>query len=163
VQGGLLAWISSDPLAVVGEDLNPNERGRCCPRSDLATDTSRPATRAPLRQPASPRQLAAWAAWGSCAAYWVLIVTGYTLVVRHGTVPDPLNELAWRIGYGSFATVGAIIAARRPGNRIGWILCAVGLAAAVASFAQDYATFALLGRRQWLPGGLVLGWLGSWP
>jgi hypothetical protein len=99
------------------------------------------------------------AAWGSCAVYWVLIVTGYTLVVRHGTVPDPLNELAWRISYGSFATVGAIIAARRPGNGIGWILCAVGLAAAVANFAQDYATFALLGRPQWLPGGLVLGWL----
>jgi hypothetical protein len=33
----------------------------------------------------------------------------------------------------------------------------------VAGFAQDYAAYALLRRQEWLPGGLVMGWLGSWP
>jgi hypothetical protein len=39
---------------------------------------------------------------------------------------EPLREVGWRLGYGSFATVGAIIISRRPRHVIGWILCVVG-------------------------------------
>jgi hypothetical protein len=108
-------------------------------------------------------QTAARVAWGICALYWVAITVGYALRLSHGVGFAVLDELGWRIGYGSFATVGAFIASRRPGNVLGWVLCAVGLASAVAGFAQDYASYALLGRKEWLPGGLVMGWLGSWP
>ncbi len=130
----------------------------------MATSTARSATWAPPGPDAPTKnQLAAWVAWGSCALYWAAISLGYALVLSHGTARSIYDELGWRIGYGSFATVGAFIASRRPGNVLGWILCAVGLASAVAGFAQDYASYALLGRKEWLPGGLVMGWLGSWP
>jgi hypothetical protein len=43
------------------------------------------------------------------------------------------RQLGWRIGYGSLATVGAVIVSRRSFNVIGWILCAVGLTGAVAA------------------------------
>jgi hypothetical protein len=33
----------------------------------------------------------------------------------------------------------------------------------VAGFAQDYASFALLGREDRLAGGMLMGWFGSWP
>jgi hypothetical protein len=95
--------------------------------------------------------------------YWVAIGIGYALRLSNQTAAPVMDELTWRIGYGSCATVGALITSRRPRNVIGWILCAVGLSSAVAGFAQDYATFALLGRQRQLVGGLVLGWLGSWP
>jgi hypothetical protein len=115
------------------------------------------------RDATAERRVAAGVAWGICALYWVAISTGYALQLSHGTAQPAVEELGWRIGYGSFATVGAVIVSRRPRNRIGWILCVVGLTSGVAGFAQDYATWALVHRREWLPGGLVLGWLGSWP
>jgi hypothetical protein len=95
--------------------------------------------------------------------YWIAISAGYVLRLSNGTAADAAEEVTWRIGYGGCATVGAVVAARRPRNVIGWILCAGGLASAVAGFGQDYASYALLRRQAWLPGGLVMGWLGSWP
>jgi hypothetical protein len=108
-------------------------------------------------------EVQAWVAWGICALYWVAISTGYALRLSYDVGFHVLDELGWRIGYGSCATVGAIIASRRPRNVLGWILCAVGLTSGVAGFAQDYASYALVHRHDWLAGGLVLGWLGSWP
>jgi len=93
----------------------------------------------------------------------VAISAGYALRLSHSTGFPVFDELGWRIGYGSCVTVGAIIVSRRPRNVLGWILCAVGFASAVAGFGQDYASYALLDRQEWLPGGLVMGWLGSWP
>jgi hypothetical protein len=95
--------------------------------------------------------------------YWIAIGTGYALRLSHGVGFHVLDELGWRVGYGSCATVGAVIVSFRQRNVLGWILCAVGLASAVAGFAQDYASYALLRRQEGLPGGLVMGWLGSWP
>jgi hypothetical protein len=130
----------------------------------VATGTGRSATRAPSRQDSHAKgQVAARVAWGICALYWVAISTGYALRLSHGVGFAVLDELGWRTGYGSCATIGAFIASRRPRNVLGWVLCAVGLSSAVAGFAQDYASYALLDRREWLPGGLVMGWLGSWP
>jgi hypothetical protein len=130
----------------------------------VATGTGSTAIRAPSRRAAPTKgQLAAGVAWGICALYWIAITVGYALRMSHGVGFPILDEVGWRIGYGSFATVGAVIASRRPRNVLGWILCAVGLSSAVAGFAQDYAAYALLDREEWLPGGLVMGWLGSWP
>jgi hypothetical protein len=130
----------------------------------VATRTDRAITGAPGKWDAlAERRVAAWVGWGICALYWVAISVGYGLRLSHEVGFHVLDELSWRIGYGSCATVGAVIVSRRPRNVLGWILCAVGLTSAVAGFAQDYASYALLNRQQWLPGGLVLGWLGSWP
>jgi hypothetical protein len=85
----------------------------------------------------------------------------YALQLSNGTAQPAVEELGWRIGYGSFATVGAVIVSRRPRNRIGWMLCVVGLTSGVAGFAQDYATWALVDRPKWLPGGL--SWAGWGP
>jgi hypothetical protein len=130
----------------------------------VATDTGRSGTWAPSRQETPAKgHIAAWVAWGSCAVYWVAVSTGYAPQLSHGTAAEIVRELGWRLSYGSFATVGAVIVSRRPRHVIGWILCVVGITVAVAGFAQDYAAYALLRRQEWLPGGLVMGWLGSWP
>ena len=130
----------------------------------MATGTGRSAIRAPSRRDLPAKgQAAARVAWGICAFYWIAISAGYALQLSHGTAQPIPEELSWRVSYGSFATIGAVIASRRPHNVIGWILCIVGLSSAVAGFAQDYASYALLQRSEWLPGGLAMGWLGSWP
>ncbi len=62
----------------------------------------------------------------------------------------------------AFSVVGALIATRRPDNAVGWILCAAGLCFALASFAGEYSTHALVTEPGSLPGGDVMAWLGSW-
>ena len=52
----------------------------------------------------------------------------------------------------TFALVGAVVASRRPGNAIGWLLIAEGLAWTLALFCQGYVAFAVYTR----PGSLPL-------
>ena len=56
-----------------------------------------------------------------------------------------------------------MIVARQPRNRIGWLCCAVGFLVGPGFFGQDYAWYTLVQRPGSLPGGLAMGWLGSWP
>jgi signal transduction histidine kinase len=61
-----------------------------------------------------------------------------------------------------YGVVGAIILVRRPGDRIGWLFCAVGLLFPVESFAEQYAHLGLLTAPGSLPGAAAMAWLQSW-
>ncbi len=52
----------------------------------------------------------------------------------------------------AFATVGAMVAARVPGNRIGWVFCATGLVTAAGILAYEYANYGLYAPSGRLPG-----------
>ena len=62
----------------------------------------------------------------------------------------------------SFATVGALVASRQPGNLIGWIFCALGLFLPLAGASEEYALYALVTKPGSLPGGEVMAWLAAW-
>ena len=64
------------------------------------------------------------------------------------------------VGTLSFSTVGALVAYKRPGNPIGWLLCATGLLEALTAFGGEYGTYALVAGS--LPGGVFTLWLASW-
>src|SRR3712207_1076822 len=53
------------------------------------------------------------------------------------------------------ATVGAIVASRRPKNPVGWLVCLFGVVVSTSSFASQYAIYALLARLA--PGGRGAG------
>ena len=61
-----------------------------------------------------------------------------------------------------YATVGAILASRKPRNPIGWILVAVGSAFGLAFFTEGYARYALETNPGALPFGDVAAWFGTW-
>src|SRR6202045_338170 len=61
----------------------------------------------------------------------------------------------------AFAFVGPVIVARRPGNRIGWVACGIGLLTAVYDFGLGYATFGNYVNRS-LPGLGFVHWLEQW-
>jgi hypothetical protein len=63
----------------------------------------------------------------------------------------------------AYATVGALIASRRPENPIGWLFCLAALSVQVGVFAGEYARYALLTKPGSLPGGLAMAWLAAWP
>jgi hypothetical protein len=101
-------------------------------------------------------------AWATLVVYWGLAGAGFLLRVLNDPAVDVADELAARIGWGAFPTVGAVIVARQPHNRVGWLCCSVGLLLGPAFFGQDYAWYALL-HEPGLPGGWAMAWLGQWP
>ena len=63
---------------------------------------------------------------------------------------------------GTFATVGALIVANRPGIAVGWLFAALGLSFALVVLASEYAAYAVVTRPGALPAGPLMAWLGSW-
>jgi len=62
----------------------------------------------------------------------------------------------------AFALVGAVVAARRPANPIGWLFLAIGLSGALGVVSNEYATYTLVTDPGALPGGAVAAWLSGW-
>jgi hypothetical protein len=66
------------------------------------------------------------------------------------------------LGTLSYAPIGALIAARRPANPVGWLLCLWGVALSVGHFGAQYAIYTLLAQPDSLPAGEALAWIASW-
>ncbi|HEY6276206.1 MAG TPA: hypothetical protein VIX86_07725 [Streptosporangiaceae bacterium] len=57
---------------------------------------------------------------------------------------------------------GFVLASRRPGNRIGWLFLAAGLALGLGAFSNPYALHALVVDPGSLPAGRLFGWVSNW-
>jgi hypothetical protein len=95
------------------------------------------------------RRAAAWLAW----PLWTIVVA----IVALGFLLWPVSEVALVPLVLStalpFATVGALVASRRPYNPVGWLFIAFGVAAALRFTGSQYATYALVTHPGSLPGG----------
>jgi hypothetical protein len=105
-------------------------------------DTVEPSVTAAVKEPRHDRlgpRSASWLAW----ALWLLVAlvdaVGFALLMgnealstreraAHGLTLTPFL---------AFATVGAVIMARRPGNRIGWLCWAIGFALSLSLLGGD--------------------------
>jgi hypothetical protein len=116
-------------------------------------------------KPVSPRVKA------TAIALWVLTLVGAVAMVPGslpGVVPgdrqpgltDTLLFLLLGLDALACATVGALIAVRRPDNRIGWLLSLLGVAivAAFAGFSIGSVRATTLGRDDVVAG--LFGWMG---
>jgi hypothetical protein len=114
----------------------------------------------------SPRVSAwlAWSVWALSVAFALSSVPLYwstsPSVVLLG-VPQIVAVLALAALVLAFSTVGALIVARRPGNSVGWILCAAGLTIGVTTLASGYAVFSLAAPSR-LPGTEWAAWFAYW-
>jgi hypothetical protein len=105
----------------------------------------------------------AWMAVATLAVYWGLAGAGFLLRAVNDPTMDVAAELLERLGWGAYPTVGAVIVARQPHNRVGWLCCAIGFLLGPAFFGQDYAWYALIHEPESVPGGWAMAWLGQWP
>jgi len=109
--------------------------------------------------PGDPRsRLILWGPLGLCTAYAALAAGTLALhAQRQGVGPEDLLETAVFL---IFVAVGGFIAARRPANPIGWLLCLVGVASAFSSLVAEYVATAAAGAA--LPGMAIVAWLDLW-
>jgi hypothetical protein len=101
--------------------------------------------------------MAAWAVGGlalaiTVAAIVVVLATGAPAVAL--SFPDPGIALA-------FPLIGALIASRRPGNSVGWVMLAIGAGAALEVSSGAYAYTAQV-MYPALPGEEWAAWLQVW-
>jgi membrane associated rhomboid family serine protease len=82
-------------------------------------------------------------------------------------VPDDLfggvGGAAFLVMSLAFATTGAIVASRVPGNRIGWLYCVIGLATGATILAYGYANYGLHATSEPLTGARAAAWLSLGP
>src|SRR4029450_7901668 len=69
---------------------------------------------------------------------------------------------AFSLAVGVFVVVGAVVAARRPRNPIGWILLAEGLLWQAMPVLAGYCGYALFTEPGGLPGAEYAAWLLEW-
>src|SRR5438105_15446753 len=87
--------------------------------------------------------LAAWALIAALALLTLLFAS------MNASEPFSLDSFAAPLILLATATIGALVASRRPENAIGWIFCATALLNVAGLFAQEYAVYTLVTR----PGG----------
>jgi hypothetical protein len=108
----------------------------------------------------------AWSLWAFAVALAALMGLFYVLSLpAWGEVPDrapPWFVPMMALMLVSFSTVGAVIAARRPDNAVGWSLSAIALALGGTFAAQSYADYTLVAAPGSLPGGAVAVSLSLW-
>jgi hypothetical protein len=101
---------------------------------------------------------ATWLAWSLWSIHVALVGGIAWLVSQVGDF-----KTLWLMLASSVApTIGAVVAARRWENPIGWMLVATGVLSAVSVLVLEYAELALIVQPGMWPGGVAAGWLGSW-
>jgi len=90
----------------------------------------------------------------------VLIVLG----MSESTPGDEFGEagvggLSFLLAFLVYATIGALIVSRVPGNPVGVLFCAIGLIGTVGNFAYQYADYAIYVSPGALPLGAIFAWL----
>jgi signal transduction histidine kinase len=101
----------------------------------------------------------AWALWGAAALFAtagvVLLVSNRPAdagsLFRDGLVPATIAV--------TYAGVGAFIAGRRPGNRVGWVLILLGLSFGLTELCAEYAVRGLVTAPGSLPAARLVAWL----
>lgn len=101
----------------------------------------------------------AWAIGLSGAA---LSVFGAGFHVALGLADQPVTLLLACLFGVLMGVLGALVAAREPGNSIGWLMCVASISAALATFPTDYAYDALALQHGALPLGKQALWFGTW-
>ncbi len=110
--------------------------------------------------------VAAWVGWISCGvSVGLTMVAGLLTYLSYSVRAIPESAGGTMI-FGAamlvYPLVGALLVSRRPKNPIGWILCAIGVFAALTAASGEYATYATMTHPDPLPMAAYMAWLANW-
>jgi hypothetical protein len=100
-----------------------------------------------------------WAPWVLLGVFGASVAVVVALALR-GTVD--WSSVGLLVPGTSFAVVGAILAARRPSNAVGWLCLTLGLAGSLQMATRAYATHGLIDDPGSLPAAELAAWLAAW-
>jgi hypothetical protein len=107
-------------------------------------------------------RMAGWSAWG----IWAMTLLAMVLTLRLAAPNEPSSSLRNMVFVSlvvlAFATVGSLVASRRPENPIGWLFCVGAFLWILGELALEYAVYALITAPGALPAGAWIGWFGGW-
>jgi two-component system, NarL family, sensor kinase len=102
-------------------------------------------------------QMTAGLAWAAAALTMVLTLSGAVLAVLGRDVSILLFPAPF-----TYAWVGGVLLARRPGHPMGPLLCLIGLAIAFSTANYAYARYTLVYSPGSLPFGTAALWVNTW-
>ncbi|MFN2625993.1 MAG: hypothetical protein ABR520_07920 [Mycobacteriales bacterium] len=102
-------------------------------------------------------------AWG-CWLFTLAGMSSYAVLTRlGGEDKGPLIEAVPIFTmFVVLASVGAVLASKRPRNAIGWLLSAIASGATLGNLTQVYADLAVSPKHAALPGAAWSAWFGLW-
>ena len=108
--------------------------------------------------PVPRRSAAPWVVVGISVPLFVLTIV---LTALNGSFQDAFIFVAIVMIVG-YTGVGAVLASREPGNRIGWIMITMGLGFLLTGFTDEYLTYAFVTAPGSLPLISLAAWLTNW-
>ncbi len=117
------------------------------------------------------RRRASRAAWWIGGSAIVLMAAGLILMFIDRDAVLPASASSWDWGYANALSIianiigisiGTVVAAKRPDNRIGWFFMAAGITLGISGLGNAYAIHALLADPGSWPGGHFAAWLAAW-
>jgi len=107
------------------------------------------------------KRTAFWLAWFTWILYVVIAIVSLLFQMKNAPLELP-SDLFGPLVLLAFATVGSLIASRRPQNPIGWIFCISALLWTLGDLLLEYTTYAFITVPGSLPAGALLGVFGDW-
>ena len=108
------------------------------------------------------------AAWGLAAAGLLVTAAAMAFVVANRGLEEPPGlrphlpaDLLWALAFSTFLIAGGLVAARRPGNPVGWLLLLEGLVWELGLFCAGYVGHEVLHPGS-LPAPGLAAWVLSW-
>jgi hypothetical protein len=153
---GALTVVRNDPGTEAGQTA-PGDPATLARWAVRVTPSARP----------GPRWWAVWLAW----ALWALALLGLPATVwldrllRQAGMPEltslGASSIPLVVATVSAATVGAVLASRRPRHPVGWLLLGLGLSLSVGDVTFAYTRYGLVARPGSLPGAAYLAGLNN--
>jgi signal transduction histidine kinase len=109
-----------------------------------------------------------WLGWALAVSTIALCGAGTNFAdAAHAHLPGLLRDAGSYVRLtpifaNAFAIVGALIVWRRPGNRIGWVCCGIGILWGLEEFVLGLYAYALYAPHGPIPGTHFVQWLAGW-
>ena len=117
------------------------------------------------------RRRASRAAWWIGGSAIALMAAGLIVMFVDRAAVLPTSASSWGWSYANALSIianivgisiGTVVAAKRPDNRIGWFFMAAGITLGISSLGNPYAIHALLVDPGSWPGGHFAAWIAAW-